>query len=67
MISTPSVRSAVKAAPILIGCAGADLGEAKLDWLAVVHANTDQPHAHVMLRGRRADGRDLVIPRAYVS
>jgi hypothetical protein len=47
--------------------AGADLGEARLDWLAVVHANTDQPHAHVMLRGRRADGRDLVIPRAYVS
>lgn len=47
--------------------AGADLGEAKLDWLAVVHANTDQPHAHVMVRGRRENGRDLVIPRAYVS
>lgn len=47
--------------------AGADLGEAKLDWLAVVHANTDQPHAHVLVRGRRESGRDLVIPRAYVS
>lgn len=47
--------------------AGADLGEAKLDWLAVVHANTDQPHAHVMVRGRRDNGRDLVIPRAYIS
>lgn len=47
--------------------ASADLGETTLDWLAVVHANTDQPHAHVMVRGRRADGRDLVIPRAYIS
>lgn len=47
--------------------ASADLGDTGLDWLAVIHANTDQPHAHVMLRGRRTDGRDLVIPRAYVS
>jgi hypothetical protein len=47
--------------------AGADLGEARLDWLAVVHTNTDQPHAHVMVRGRRENGRDLVIARAYVS
>ena len=25
------------------------------------------PHAHVLVRGRRADGRDLVIPRDYVA
>jgi type IV secretory pathway VirD2 relaxase len=45
----------------------ADLGEPKLDWLATCHFDTDQPHAHVLLRGRREDGRDLVIPRAYMG
>lgn len=45
----------------------ADLGEPHLDWIATCHFDTDQPHAHVLVRGRRADGRDLVIPRAYVS
>ena len=44
-----------------------DLGEPDLDWIAVVHADTAQTHAHVLVRGRRADGRDLVIPRAYIS
>lgn len=45
----------------------ADLGEPKLDWLATCHFDTDQPHAHVLVRGRREDGRDLVIPRAYMG
>jgi type IV secretory pathway VirD2 relaxase len=45
----------------------ADLGEPGLPWMAVCHFDTDQPHAHVLLPGRRGDGRDLVIPRAYVS
>ncbi|MNU29721.1 hypothetical protein D3C71_181980 [compost metagenome] len=45
----------------------ADLGEPDLPWLAVCHHNTDQPHAHVLLSGRRADGRDLVIPRDYIA
>ncbi len=44
-----------------------DLGEPDLDWMAVVHADTAQTHAHVLVRGKRADGRDLVIPRAYIS
>lgn len=44
-----------------------DLGEPQLGWMAVCHYDTDQPHAHVLLPGRRADGRDLVIPRAYVG
>ena len=35
-----------------------------LDWVAVTHHNTDQPHAHLLIRGRRGDGRDLTIPRA---
>jgi len=47
--------------------AAADLGESNLQWIATCHYDTDQPHAHVLIRGRRASGRDLVIPRAYVS
>ena len=45
----------------------ADLGEPRLTWLAVCHYDTDQPHAHVLVRGRRSDGRDLVIPRDYIA
>lgn len=45
----------------------ADLGEPDLRWIAVCHHDTDQPHAHVLLSGRRGDGRDLVIPRDYVA
>jgi type IV secretory pathway VirD2 relaxase len=47
--------------------AAADLKEPALEWLAVCHFDTDQPHAHVLVRGRRADGRDLVMPRAYIA
>lgn len=36
-------------------------------WLGVCHFDTDQPHAHVLVRGRRASGRDLVIPRDYIG
>ncbi|QTC92820.1 DUF3363 domain-containing protein [Brevundimonas goettingensis] len=45
----------------------ADLGEPDLNWIATCHYDTDQPHAHVLVRGRRADGRDLVIPRDYMG
>ncbi|MGJ4963369.1 relaxase/mobilization nuclease domain-containing protein [Bradyrhizobium sp. HKCCYLRH3061] len=43
-----------------------DLGT-KLDWVAVDHWNTDNPHVHVLIRGRADDGEDLVISRAYIS
>jgi type IV secretory pathway VirD2 relaxase len=43
-----------------------DLGT-KLDWIAVDHWNTDNPHVHVLIRGRAEDGRDLVISRDYIS
>ena len=43
-----------------------DLGT-KLDWVAVDHWNTDNPHIHVLVRGRADDGRDLVISRDYIS
>ena len=45
----------------------ADLGEPNLPWMAVCHYDTEQPHAHVLVPGRRADGRDLVIPRQYMG
>ncbi|MFN8734008.1 MAG: hypothetical protein ACK5ZD_12705, partial [Hyphomonadaceae bacterium] len=44
-----------------------DLKEPNLEWVAVNHCDTDQPHSHVMMRGKRANGRDLVMPRSYVS
>jgi type IV secretory pathway VirD2 relaxase len=43
-----------------------DLGT-RLDWIAVDHWNTDNPHVHVLIRGRADDGRDLVISRDYIS
>ncbi len=43
-----------------------DLGT-KLDWIAVDHWNTDNPHIHVVIRGRAEDGQDLVISRDYIS
>jgi type IV secretory pathway VirD2 relaxase len=43
-----------------------DLGT-KLDWVAVDHWNTDNPHVHVLIRGRAEDGQDLVISREYIS
>ena len=43
-----------------------DLGT-RLDWVAVDHWNTDNPHVHVLVRGRANDGKDLVISRDYIS
>jgi type IV secretory pathway VirD2 relaxase len=43
-----------------------DLGT-KLDWVAVDHWNTDNPHIHVLVRGKLANGKDLVISRDYIS
>jgi type IV secretory pathway VirD2 relaxase len=41
--------------------------ETPLDWVAVNHWDTDNPHVHIVLRGKGADGRDLLIDRDYVS
>ena len=43
-----------------------DLGT-KLDWVAIDHYDTAQPHTHLLVRGVRDDGKDLVIPRQYMS
>ncbi|MBE1529843.1 type IV secretory pathway VirD2 relaxase [Sphingopyxis sp. OAS728] len=41
--------------------------ETPLDWIAVDHWNTDNPHVHILVRGVAADGSDLVIDRDYVA
>ena len=38
-----------------------------LEWVAGAHYDTGRPHLHILLRGKRDDGRDLVLPRDYVS
>ena len=42
-----------------------DLGT-RLDWVAVDHWNTDNPHIHVLVRGKADDGQNLVIDRDYI-
>ena len=45
--------------------------ETRLDWVAVDHWDTDNPHTHIVLRGRAGDGRgkgqDLVIAPDYMA
>jgi hypothetical protein len=38
----------------------------KLEWVAVAHYNTEHPHVHVAVRGRRQDGTPLLLPREFV-
>jgi type IV secretory pathway VirD2 relaxase len=37
-----------------------------LEWVAVDHWDTDNPHTHLVLRGKDQGGRDLVIARDYI-
>src|SRR5258708_38379320 len=39
----------------------------RLDWVAVDHWNTDNPHVHLLVRGVDEAGADLVISRDYIS
>ena len=39
----------------------------RLDWVAVEHWNTDNPHVHLLVRGKADDGQDLVISRDYIT
>ncbi|TWT20310.1 DUF3363 domain-containing protein [Luteimonas marina] len=43
-----------------------DLGT-RLEWVAVDHWNTDNPHTHIVLRGKDDTGHDLIISRDYIS
>ncbi|KGH10017.1 type VI secretion protein [Comamonas thiooxydans] len=44
----------------------ADLGT-RLDWVAVDHWNTDNPHTHLIVRGRDETGKDLIIAGDYIA
>lgn len=41
--------------------------DSRLDWVAVAHWNTDNPHVHILVRGVADDGADLVIDRGYIA
>jgi type IV secretory pathway VirD2 relaxase len=43
-----------------------DLG-AGLEWVAIDHHNTDNPHVHIVLRGIDVKGHELRIDREYVK
>lgn len=43
-----------------------DCGTA-LDWVAIDHWNTANPHIHILVRGVADDGSDLVIDRSYIT
>jgi type IV secretory pathway VirD2 relaxase len=50
----------------LVGQMEKDLGTG-LDWLGVDHWNTEHPHVHLIVRGVRDDGENLVISRDYIK
>ena len=38
-----------------------------LEWQAIDHWNTDNPHVHILIRGKDDLGKDLIISRDYIS
>ena len=42
-----------------------DLGT-QLEWVGIDHHNTDNPHVHILIRGRDQNGRRLEIDRDYI-
>lgn len=45
--------------------AEAELGT-RFSWVAVNHHDTGHSHTHIILRGRRANGQDLILPRDFI-
>ncbi len=39
----------------------------KLQWIAADHHDTANPHTHLIIRGRRGNGQDLVIPKDFIK
>src|SRR5207237_2105799 len=39
----------------------------ELEWVAVIHYNTEHPHAHIALRGVDQRAKPLRLPREYVK
>jgi type IV secretory pathway VirD2 relaxase len=50
----------------LVGQMEKDL-DTRLDWVGVDHWNTGHPHIHLIVRGVRDDGENLVIARDYIK
>jgi type IV secretory pathway VirD2 relaxase len=50
----------------LVATLESDLGT-RLQWLGVAHYDTDNPHLHLLVRGKDSKGGDLVINREYMS
>lgn len=50
----------------LMGRMEQDLGT-RLEWIAVDHWDTDNPHTHLIIRGRDKSGRELIIAREYLT
>jgi type IV secretory pathway VirD2 relaxase len=38
----------------------------RFSWVAVNHYDTGHAHTHIILRGRRANGQDLILPRDFI-
>ncbi len=43
-----------------------DLGT-RLDWVATDHFNTGHPHVHIIVRGKDALGKDLILAKNYMT
>ncbi len=41
--------------------------DTRLDWVGIDHWNTEHPHIHLIVRGVRDDGENLVISRDYIK
>jgi type IV secretory pathway VirD2 relaxase len=50
----------------LVGQMEKDLGT-RLEWVGIAHWNTGHPHVHLIVRGVRDDGENLVIARDYIK
>src|SRR5450631_1028070 len=50
----------------LVATLESDLGT-RLQWVGVAHYDTDNPHLHLLVRGKDDQGGDLVINREYMS
>jgi type IV secretory pathway VirD2 relaxase len=41
--------------------------ESKLDWVAAVHHDTNEPHVHLLVNGNDRNGQKLLMTRDYIS
>ena len=41
--------------------------DTRLDWIAADHYDTGRPHTHIVIRGKRDNGEDLVIPKRMIA